>query len=86
MNRVEVSEASGPLSDYLPEKGAEPLIITRNGKPVAALVPVENTDLETASLSTNPQFLALIERSRRRWRREGGLSTQEMRQRLGQGE
>ena len=82
MNRVEVSEASSPLSEYVPEKGAEPLIITRGGKPVAALVPVENTDLETAALSTNPQFLALIERSRLRWRREGGVSSEEMRRRL----
>jgi len=50
---------------------------------VAALVGVENMDLETASLSTNPQFLALIERSRARQEAEGGISSEEMRERLG---
>jgi antitoxin (DNA-binding transcriptional repressor) of toxin-antitoxin stability system len=55
--------------------------LTVDGRPVAALVAIENTDAETASLSTNPQFLALIERSRRRV--EGGVSSAEMRRRLG---
>ena len=37
----------------------------------------------TVSLSTNPQFLALIERSRARQESEGGISSDEMRWRLG---
>lgn len=86
VNKVEVNEASGSLSEYVPENGTEPLIITRNGRPVAALVPVENADLETVSLSTNPQFLALIERSRARRRREGGVASEEMRRRPRQDE
>lgn len=49
---------------------------------VAALVPIENTDLETATLSTHPRFLALIERSRSRQKAEGGISSAEMRRRL----
>jgi antitoxin (DNA-binding transcriptional repressor) of toxin-antitoxin stability system len=57
--------------------------LTVDGRPVAALVAIENTDAETASLSTNPQFLALIERSRARRRVEGGVSSAEMRRRLG---
>ena len=82
ISTVELREASRRLSDYVPEQGAEPIIITRDGKPVAALVPLENTDLETASLSTNPRFLELIERSRSRWRQEGGIPSAEMRRRL----
>jgi len=39
-------------------------------------------DLETVTLSTNPQFLALIERSRVRQKSEGGISSTEMRRRL----
>jgi len=54
-----------------------------NGKPVAAVVPIENADLETVTLSTHPQFLALIERSRSRQKAEGGISSAEMRRRLG---
>ncbi len=52
-------------------------------KPVAALVPVGNADLETVTLSTSPSFLAVIERSRARQNAEGGISSEEMRRRLG---
>ena len=40
-------------------------------------------DAEAISLSTNPRFLAIIERSRLRQKREGGISSEEMRRRLG---
>lgn len=57
--------------------------MTRKGKPIAALVSLENADLETVALGTNRKFLALIERSRARHREEGGISADEMRRRLG---
>jgi hypothetical protein len=41
-----------------------------------------NADIETVSLSNNPKFLNLIERSRARQKSEGGISTEEMRRRL----
>jgi len=50
---------------------------------IAAGDTIENVDWETVSLSTHPQFLALIERSRLRQRAEGGISSAEMRRRLG---
>jgi hypothetical protein len=53
------------------------------GKPVAALVSLENADMETVSLSTNAQFMALIERSRAHQTEQGGVSAEEMRRRLG---
>ena len=60
----------------------EPVILTVDGKPVAALMSIEDTDWETVALSTHPQFLALIERSRARQKAEGGISSTEMRRRL----
>lgn len=83
MKSVELADATAPLADYAEKVGQEPLILTDGNRPVAALVPIENTDLETASLSTNPQFLALIERSRVRYKAEGGVSGEEMRIQLG---
>jgi antitoxin (DNA-binding transcriptional repressor) of toxin-antitoxin stability system len=50
----------------------EPFVLTVGGRPVAALVPLKNADIETATLSTDPRFLALIERSRSRQRRREG--------------
>lgn len=83
MKIIEQAEAKAPLADYTADVAQEPVIITVNGKPVAALVAIENADLETALLSTNPAFLALIERSRSRRHTEGGLTGEEMRRRLG---
>jgi hypothetical protein len=84
MKTLEVAQATAPLVEYARGVKNEPLILTINGKPVAALVPIENADLETVTLSTHPQFLALIERSRARQKTEGGMSSEEMRRRLGQ--
>ena len=44
---------------------------------------IQNADLETVTLSTHPQFLALIERARARQKSKGGVSSAEMRRRLG---
>ena len=64
MRVVEIVDATDTLADYTAQIESGPLIVTNHGRPVAALVPIENADLETAALSTNPQFLELIERSR----------------------
>jgi len=82
MKTVEVAKATLPLSDYAKKVKKEPVIITKEGKPVAALVSITNADIETVSLSNNPKFIALIERSRSRQKSEGGISTEEMRRRL----
>ncbi len=44
---------------------------------------MENVDLETITLSTNPKFIELIERSRDKRLSERGISSTEMRRRLG---
>lgn len=83
MKTLELAKATASLADYAREVSKEPVIVTKGGKPVAALVAVENADLETVALSVDPQFLALIERSRTRHKAEGGISGSEMRRRLG---
>jgi antitoxin (DNA-binding transcriptional repressor) of toxin-antitoxin stability system len=83
MKILEVAQATASLAEYAGDVKNEPLILTINGKPVAALVPLENADVETVTLSTHPQFLALIERARARQKTEGGISSEEMRRRLG---
>ena len=83
MRILEMTEATASLAEYAEELDKEPLILTVGGKPIAALLPIENVDLETVTLSTHPQFLALIERSRARQRSEGGISSEEIRRGLG---
>jgi antitoxin (DNA-binding transcriptional repressor) of toxin-antitoxin stability system len=82
MKIVEKVDATATLAAYVDEMKNGPVIVTDQGKPVAALVSNANTDLETAALSTNPKFMELIERSRARVRDEGGISSEEMRRRF----
>lgn len=85
MKTIELTDATATLAEYTSQLAEEPVIITDNGQPVAALITLENVDLETIALSSNPKFIELIERSRSRRRTEGGISSSEMRRRLGLG-
>jgi prevent-host-death family protein len=82
MKTLEITQATAPLAEYARGVSKEPIIVTVSGKPIAALVPIENADWETIRLSTHPQFLVLIERARARQKTEGGISSAEMRRRL----
>jgi len=57
----------------------EPVLLTRAGVPVVGVVRMKEADREAWSLGSNPEFIALIERSRARGRREGGVSLVEVR-------
>jgi antitoxin (DNA-binding transcriptional repressor) of toxin-antitoxin stability system len=82
MKTVEIAEATSPLADYIPGLRTEPLVITEHGTPTAVMLPLNDVDLESIAMSTNPEFIARIERSRARARAEGELSADEMRRRV----
>jgi len=82
MKTVEMTKAKSSLAEYAREAKKGPVMVTAEGKPVALLVSIRNADRETVSLSNNPQFLALIERSRARHQSQGGIPAEEMRHRL----
>jgi len=82
MKTLELQQATAPLAEYAREARKEPVILTVEGKPVAAVVSLENVDMETISLSNNPRFISWIEHSRARYRKEGGRSSAEVRRRL----
>ena len=82
MKTVEIADATSPLADYVPGVRTEPLVITDHGTPTAVMLPVGHADLESIALSTNPAFLALIERSPSRTCQGGESSAEEMRRRV----
>jgi prevent-host-death family protein len=83
IRRVEVADANESLATYIRKAaGNGPVVVTDEGQPVAALVLLEDTDLESVALSTDPEFLELIQISRTRQAQEGGLSGAEVRRRL----
>jgi prevent-host-death family protein len=82
MTIIERKQAQATLASYTEAMANEPVVVTEKGKPVAVLLPVMNADLETVSLSTNREFIELIEQSRAQLRKEGGISSKEMRRRF----
>jgi PHD/YefM family antitoxin component YafN of YafNO toxin-antitoxin module len=83
LKTIELKAATAPLADYACRLAEEPLVVTRDGTPVAVLLPVEGADIETVSLSLDPAFNAMLERSRASIRRHGGIPIEEMWRRLG---
>ncbi len=73
------NDAKASLADYVDQINNDPIVVTVGDKPVAVLLPLDNIDLETLSLSLNPQFQAIIEHSRLRDETEGRLSSEEVR-------
>ena len=54
----------------LPKSGS--VVITKNGRPCAALVPItEDTDLEALALSQNKRFWKLVDNAIARGKKEG---------------
>ena len=83
MKTLDVSKATAPLSQYARALDQEPLVLTDGDQPIAALMPIEDADLETIALGSNPKFLALLEQARAQRRAGAGLTTEEVRTKLG---
>ena len=83
MKTLEVEDATAPLSEYARSVKESPFVVMEGGRPIAALIPIVNADEETVSLSLNPKFIAIIERSMASLESEGGISLEEVRRRLG---
>jgi antitoxin (DNA-binding transcriptional repressor) of toxin-antitoxin stability system len=81
MRTLEISKAS--LEAYEREHSGETWVLTRHGKPVAAVVPIrQGVDAETFSLSHHPDFIDIVNRSWSSYKAKGGVSSAEARRRL----
>ena len=59
------------------------VIITRNGRPVAAIISVEDEDdLDSLMLAHSPRFQKLLAEADERVRRSGGIPLAEVKRRL----
>ena len=82
MKAIEVSQVSA-LEPHVRPGCEEPLLLTKDGEVVAAIVPADEREAESMLLSIHPKFQAILERSRQRLESEGGLSSADVRRRLG---
>lgn len=62
--------------------GEEPLIFTEKKRPVAMLVSLRKVDRESLALSTNPEFLRIIEAARQEIRAGQTTSLEEVERKL----
>jgi len=84
MRRVELAEATAPLAEYARRARKEGVVVTLRGKPVATVMAVpKGADWESLAIGMHRKFLAIMERSRRAHRGQGGISPDEMRRHFG---
>jgi hypothetical protein len=82
VNKVELEKTTLTVPDLAELARKGPVILTRNGKPLAVAKDLSGSDWESISLANNPRFLALIEESRRSYREHGGIGIEEIRREL----
>jgi prevent-host-death family protein len=83
MKIAPLAEVKDRFSAYIDESRNAPIVVTRNGKPVAMIIGIEDEDdLDALLLVHNPRFVQLLEEARQRVRSTGGVSLSEMRGRL----
>ena len=83
MRTIEISTASRSLADYTSELNDDFVVLTSNSKPVAAIISLKNVDPESLALSTNAEFLEIIEQARRECVAGHTISLSTMREELG---
>jgi PHD/YefM family antitoxin component YafN of YafNO toxin-antitoxin module len=78
MKTIKLANASRSLAEYAKELDDQIVVVTDRNKPVAAVVPLKNVDRESLALSSHPEFLEIIAKSRRQFAAGKTLSLEEM--------
>ena len=74
MKIAPVADVKVRLSAYLKESEEGPIVITRNGKPVAVILSVTDEDeLERLILAHSPKFQSLLDAAEQRIQETGGI-------------
>jgi prevent-host-death family protein len=75
MNMASMAESKAQLSAYVKASEAEWVVITRNGKPAAVLLPIEDdAELERLALAYSTRFQAILTEGRHQITTTGGMS------------
>jgi len=82
MKTMEVPVGQKQLQAAIRQGKEETIVLTRRGKPVAAVVPMKGVDAETLRLSTSRRFMNILRRSFRQLDAGKGISLAEMKKRV----
>ena len=75
MKRASVADVKTHFSEYVKASEQEPVVVTRNGKPVAVLLGVEDEEeLERLVLAYSPKLQAILAGARERLRCGAGIA------------
>ena len=78
MKIAPVADIKAHLSSYLEQVENGPVIITKNGRPVAALVAITDDDeLERLVMAHTPRLRQLLDEAAERIKRDGGIAHDE---------
>lgn len=83
MKTVEMAKATAPLSKYARQARRHTVVVTRRGKPLAAVVPLDPDAWEDFVVSQDPRFIAIIKRAEERYKAEGGITMGDIRRKYG---
>lgn len=74
MKIAPIAEVKAKLSEFLRQCQNEPVVITKNGRATALLVPVtDDADLERFVLANTPRFHKLLRNAETRIQKTGGV-------------
>lgn len=74
MEIASVAEVKAKFSAYVKASQEGPVIVTRNGKPVAVLLSMEVEDeIERLILAYSPKFQGILQMARQQIRDKGGI-------------
>jgi len=86
MRIAPVAEVKARFSAFVKESAQGPVVVTRNGKPVAVLLSVADDDeLEGLLLAHSPRLQELLQTSRQEIQESGGLRHEEFWRRAAKG-
>ncbi len=78
MKIAPIAEIKAHFSAYLKESEKGPIVVTKNGKPVAVLLGLADEDeIERLIMAYSPKFQSILARGRQEIQQTGGIAHEE---------
>jgi len=75
MKIAPIADIKAHLSAYLKESEKGPIVVTKNGKPVAVLLGIRDEDeIERLVLAYSPKFKSILSKGRQQIQETGGIT------------
>jgi prevent-host-death family protein len=75
MKIAPIADIKAHLSAYLKESEKGPIVVTKNGKPIAVLLGIrDEAEIERLMLAYSPKFKSILDRGRKQIQETGGIA------------